>query len=161
MRAVALSAIGNCTSSLRERDWVGNVQPVRRAAADQPSIDLPTERARRLLAAASNSHVHLARPVRLLQCDIWPGRIWQLCAVRGAERDDPMAEAVVDWEDQRLSIDDDGDPTQVMSLEELQTLVLRDFFEIGAHFGFIHGILATCSLYRVRIYGEIERLGSA
>jgi len=57
-----------------------------------------------------------------------------------------MAQSIVHGEDQRLAIDDDGDPTQVMPLEELQTLVLRDLFEIGAGFGFIHGILAICSL---------------
>jgi hypothetical protein len=75
---------------------------------------------------------HSARPYQHHTMSQTPtGRVRQLCAVRAAERDDPMAEAVVDREDQRLSIDDDGDPTEVMPLEELQTLVLRDFFEIG------------------------------
>lgn len=54
-----------------------------------------------------------------------------------AERDDLMADAVAHRKDQRLSIDNNGDPTEMMSLEELQTLVLREFFEIGAHLGFI------------------------
>ena len=71
-----------------------------------------------------------------------------------------MAQAIVHGEDQRLSIDDHGDPTQVMPLEESQTLVLRDLFQIGAGFGFIHGILAICSLSSSAYSGEMERLGS-
>ena len=44
----------------------------------------------------------------------------QLGALRGAKGHDALAQRIIDREDKRLSIDDDGYPTEVMPLEELQ-----------------------------------------
>jgi hypothetical protein len=44
--------------------------------------------------------------------------------MRGAERDNPMAQSVVHGKDHWLPIHDDGHPAEVMLRQELPTLVL-------------------------------------
>ena len=52
----------------------------------------------------------------------------QLGAMRGAEGNDPMAQTVVDGEDEWLAVDDDRDATELVTLEELQAFGLRNYF---------------------------------
>jgi len=42
-------------------------------------------------------------------------------------------------EDEWLSIDDEGDPTELVLLENLQTVVLRYLFQVAACAKLIHG----------------------
>ena len=42
-----------------------------------------------------------------------------------------MAQRVIDRENERLSSDDNGQPTELVPIEELEAFVFGDFFEIG------------------------------
>jgi hypothetical protein len=63
-----------------------------------------------------------------LKGDVRSRRMGQLGAMCGAKGDDPMAQTVVDGEDEWLAVDDDRDAAELVTLEELQAFGLRNYF---------------------------------